>query len=202
MGHANGRHREKRRDRVTARADAIVRDNVRTIARLEEASRDARALTDRVVDAISSFCGSLAFVYVHAIWFGGWIAVNLSPLRGIHFDSYPFGLLTMVVSLEAIFLSTFILITQNRQSRTADRRNHLDLQINLLAEQENTKMLRMLQAIHDRLDIREKDPEVAVLEQATKPEKVVQEIERYVEETSVEKGPLSVPKPAPSVRGS
>jgi uncharacterized membrane protein len=194
MGHGNGQHRERRSKRVAARADEVVRANVRRIADLEEAAREARTLTDRFVDTISTFCGSLAFVYVHAIWFGVWIAVNLSPLRGLHFDPYPFGLLTMVVSLEAIFLSTFILITQNRQSQMADRRNHLDLQINLLAEQENTKMLSMLEAIHKRLGIRQEDPEVAVLEQATKPEKVVKEIERYVGETSAEEGPLGVPE--------
>lgn len=194
MDNENGRHRDRHSKGVAARAAKIVRDNVRTIAQLEEAARDARTLTDRVVDAISRFCGSLAFVYVHAIWFGGWITVNLSPWRGLHFDPYPFGLLTMVVSLEAIFLSTFILITQNRQSQVADRRNHLDLQINLLAEQENTKMLQMLAAIHKRLGISEQDPEVAVLEQATHPEKVVREIERYVGEPGVEEGPLGVPE--------
>jgi uncharacterized membrane protein len=194
MSHPNGRKHKKYQKAVTARAAEVVRENVRTIAQLEEAARDARTPTDRSIDAISRFCGSLAFVYVHAIWFGLWIAINLSPIRAIRFDPFPFGLLTMVVSLEAIFLSTFILITQNRQAQMADRRNHLDLQINLLAEQENTKMLKMLAAIHQQLGIREEDPEVAVLEQATKPAKVVQEIERYVGETSMEEGSLGVPE--------
>jgi len=194
MAYVNGRHHAKRAQRVAARAEEIVRANVRTIAELEEAAREARTLTDRVVDAISTFCGSLAFVYVHTLWFGVWIAVNISPAHELHFDPFPFGLLTMIVSLEAIFLSTFILITQNRQSQMADRLNHLDLQINLLAEQENTKMLQMLEAIHKRLGISNEDPEVASLEQATKPEKVVQEIERYVGETSAEEGPLGVPQ--------
>lgn len=194
MGHLNGRKAKNNHEAVATRAAEVVRENVRTIAQLEEAARDARTLTDRIVDTISTFCGSLAFVYVHTIWFSLWIAINLFPVRAIRFDPFPFGLLTMVVSLEAIFLSTFILITQNRQSQMADRRNHLDLQINLLAEQENTKMLQMLQAIHQHLGIRDEDPEVAVLEQATKPEKVVQEIERYVGETSAEEGPLGVPE--------
>jgi uncharacterized membrane protein len=163
------------------RADAgegrLLRQNVRQIAELEEALRSGRSRTDRMVDGISDFCGSVAFVYLHVVWFALWIGANLLlPVR-VRFDPFPFGLLTMVVSLEAILLSTFILITQNRQAQAADRRHHLDLQINLLAERETTKILEILNRIEAHMGIDEVDPEIRELKQVTRPEKVVAEID-------------------------
>jgi uncharacterized membrane protein len=171
---------------IEAQANELVHENVKAIAGLEAAQRQMRTRTDRIVDAISTFCGSLSFVHLHTAWFALWIGLNLSPVRRWHFDPFPFGLLTLVVSLESIYLSTFILISQNRQSQTADRRNHLDLQINMLAEQENTKMLAMLERIEKRLGINEEDPAVAALEAATEPQKLIDEIKNYVEETGTE----------------
>jgi uncharacterized membrane protein len=119
--------------------------NVRTIAGLETEALRERSLTDRISDAITRFAGSGVFVSLHIIWFIVWIALNAGSIRGLHpFDPYPFTFLTMVVSREAIFLSIFVLVSQNRMTRQADRRAHLDLQVNLLAEQENTMMLHML----------------------------------------------------------
>ena len=95
------------------------------------------------------------FIVLHIMWFAVWIVLNMGRLQGIQpFDPYPFTFLTMVVSLEAIFLSIFVLISQNRMARQADRRAHLDLQINLLAEQENTMMLRMLESLCERQGIK------------------------------------------------
>jgi uncharacterized membrane protein len=181
---AGGNHRQPHSGAAAHAEETgqLVLENVQRIASMEEAERKARGAVDRVVDRISSFCGSLLFVYIHLVWFALWLGINLSPIRDLRFDPYPFGLLTLVVSLEAILLSTFILITQNRQARMADRRHHLDLQINMLAEQEATKMLVMLERIEKRLGIREQDPEVAALEQATEPDKVVAAIKEYVEE--------------------
>jgi len=126
---------------------------------------------------------------VHATWFCVWIGENL--LRGpASFDPYPFPLLTLIVSLEAIFLSTFILISQNRDLQLSERRNQLDLQINLLTEQENTKMLTMLKQIADKVgaDVTQ-DPTLAVLEQSTQPAKLVEQIERTIETTEQEAEP-------------
>ena len=95
---------------------------------------------------------------------------------------YPYQLLLTVISMEAIFLTTFILISQNRQGRLAERRSHLDLQINLLSEQENTKMLSMLESIIKHLDIPDGDPEVSMLEEATQPERLVHQIEEAIEQ--------------------
>jgi uncharacterized membrane protein len=162
--------------------EALVRENVRRIAELEDVELQKRTLGERVIDTVSSICGSRRFIYLNALFFGLWLAANLGPVEGLHFDPFPFGLLTLVVSLEAIFLSLFILITQNLQVRLAERRHHLDLQIDLLAEQENTKMLQMLAAIHERLGIEEEDEqEVAALKQTTAPEKIIEEIQRHVE---------------------
>lgn len=90
---------------------------------------------DRAADRVTSFAGSLNFVYLHSVWFGIWIALNVGILGStIAFDKYPFGLLTMIVSLEAIFLSTFVMVSQNRQSARSDIRAQLDFETNLRAE--------------------------------------------------------------------
>ncbi|MEU1479401.1 DUF1003 domain-containing protein [Streptomyces sp. NPDC001668] len=94
-----------------------------------------RGSQDRVADAITSFAGTMRFVYLHALWFTAWIALNEGALgkAGI-FDPYPFGLLTMIVSLEAIFLSTFVMVSQNRQALRENVRADLDFETNLRSE--------------------------------------------------------------------
>jgi uncharacterized membrane protein len=90
---------------------------------------------DRAADRVTTFAGSLNFVYIHSVWFGVWIVLNIGAIGGaLVFDKFPFGLLTMIVSLEAIFLSTFVMVSQNRQSARADIRSELDFQTNLRAE--------------------------------------------------------------------
>jgi uncharacterized membrane protein len=90
---------------------------------------------DRVADRITSFAGSLNFVYIHTFWFGVWVAVNVGMFgASLKFDKFPFGLLTMIVSLEAIFLSTFVMVSQNRQAARADIRAELDFETNLRSE--------------------------------------------------------------------
>lgn len=159
----------------------LTKQNVQTIVELEETAKANRDKTDRMADAIAEFCGGFTFVWVHLIWFIVWILVNVIP--GLpKFDPYPFTFLTLVVSLEAIFLSTFILISQNHDARISERRNHLDLQINLLTEQENTKMLKLLQNIAEKVGANlQDDPSLQVLEQSTRPEKLVDQIEEAAE---------------------
>ena len=90
---------------------------------------------DRAADSITTFSGSMRFVYIHSVWFGIWILLNVGLFSGaLEFDKYPFGLLTMIVSLEAIFLSTFVMISQNRQASRADIRSQLDFETNLRSE--------------------------------------------------------------------
>ena len=125
--------------------------NIEAIAALEREALHDRTRLDRVTDAVTAAAGSPFFLVGHAIAFAAWIAVNLT--RAHPFDPYPFGLLMLVVSLEAIFLSAAVLMTQNRMQRQADKRAHLDLQVNLLAEQELTAILQMLKSISQRLGI-------------------------------------------------
>jgi uncharacterized membrane protein len=128
--------------------------NVRTIVALEEKALHNRSLVNRASDAITHFSGTIAFVILHALWFTLWIAANLGWIpHVVAFDPYPFNFLTLIVSLEAIFLSTFVLMSQNQMSYQADRRSQLDLQINLLAEQETTAILQLLQRICRHLGV-------------------------------------------------
>ena len=157
--------------------DQLTEQNVETVTRLEEAAREQRTPSDRIAEKIANFCGSMTFVWVHVAWFGGWILSNLIP--GIpHVDPFPFTFLTLIVSLEAIFLSTFILISQNLDSRISERRSHLDLQLNLLSEQENTKMIVMLHAIAAKVgaDLTQ-DPHLKALSEETQPERLIEQIE-------------------------
>jgi uncharacterized membrane protein len=90
---------------------------------------------DRVADQITAFAGSLNFVYIHSVWFGIWVLVNVGLIgASAEFDKFPFGLLTMIVSLEAIFLSTFVMVSQNRQAARADIRADIDFETNLRSE--------------------------------------------------------------------
>ena len=145
---------------------------------MEDEAKGERTRSDLVAEAIANFCGSMVFVWVHVVWFGVWIAINLMP--GIrHIDPFPFTFLTLVVSLEAIFLSTFILISQNHDTRISERRNHLDLQINLLSEQENTQMILMVRAIAEKLGVEvSNDFHLEALSEKIEPEKVAKQIDR------------------------
>lgn len=157
----------------------VVERNIRTILRLRAQSASERGPHERIADAITTFSGRLSFVYVHIAWFSAWILLNTGWFGLRVFDPFPYGLLTMIVSLEAIFLSTFVLISQNRMGEESDRRADLDLHVGLLTEAELTRTLKMLEAIHDKLGIEKVDPEeLADLELAIDPEIVMAEIER------------------------
>jgi len=156
-----------------------IEQNIRTIIDLRlQASRE-RSLQDRIANVFTSFSGRMVFVYVHVVWFSVWILLNTGRL-GVHpFDPFPYGLLTMIVSLEAIFLSTFVLISQNRQSKESENRADLDLHIGLLTEHELTRVLQMLDAIQEKMGIEDhEESELADLEMETKPEDVLAEIAR------------------------
>jgi uncharacterized membrane protein len=90
---------------------------------------------DRAADAMTAFSGSMIFIYLHVVWFGAWLLCNEGVFgKSLVFDPFPFGLLTLIVSLEAIFLSTFVLISQNRQQARADRRSQSDYENDIRAE--------------------------------------------------------------------
>lgn len=174
-------------------ADVIER-NIRTIVRLRRQAKRERSVQDRIADWVTEFSGQTVFVYVHIVWFGIWILVNEGGTRFHPFDPFPYGLLTMIVSLEAIFLSTFVLISQNRLSEEAERRADLDLHIGLLTEHELTRVLKMLDAIQHHLGIaHEDDHELADLEMETRPEDVLAEIARVQQRATATLSAIDVP---------
>jgi uncharacterized membrane protein len=168
----------------------VIERNIRTIIQLRLQAARKQSVQNRLADAITFFSGRMVCVYVHIVWFGVWILLNTGR-AGMHpFDPFPYGLLTMVVSLEAIFLSTFVLISQNRLSEAAEHRADLDLHIGLLTEYELTRVLHMLHAIQDKMGIANvADSELADLEMETKPEDVLAEIERLQQRALSSKKP-------------
>ena len=186
MSNTNGSSAEskstRQRSSMKGSVDDLTQRNVELIRQLEESAKQERTRSDLVAEAIANFCGSMTFVWVHVVWFGAWVVINVAP--GVpHLDPFPFTFLTLVVSLEAIFLSTFILISQNHDTKISERRNHLDLQINLLSEQENTKIIVILQAIAAKVGAEvSADPHLQALTEETEPEKLVRQIEAREED--------------------
>jgi uncharacterized membrane protein len=140
--------------------------NIKAISELEKETLAGRSFSARIGDAIATQAGKMWFIAFHAVWFGAWVLLNRKS--GFSFDPYPFQLLNLIVSLEAIFLSLFILMSENRSGLQADQRSHLDLQINLLTEDENTKMIQMLQALCEKQNLSiARDPEILAMAKRT-----------------------------------
>jgi uncharacterized membrane protein len=137
----------------TTGTDGALEEDIREIRQWEQAHLAARSRAERFSDWISTTIASGPSITAHLIWFAVWILINAGPFRQFIFDPFPFSFLTMVVSLEAIFLALFVLASQNRFSRQSTKREHLDLQINLLAEREMTTVLQLLEDIAGHLKI-------------------------------------------------
>jgi uncharacterized membrane protein len=158
---------------------SVLEKNIQTVIAQKERLAKRRSPQDKLADLITAFSGQVNFVYLHVVWFAVWIVWNLGAFGAKPFDPYPFGLLTMIVSLEAIFLSTFVLISQNRLSEEADRRANLHLQIGLLSEHEITRALQMLEQIQVKIGVEpEAGTDLKELETEVRPEDVLQEIEK------------------------
>lgn len=148
-----------------------------------KAKADAkRSLSDKIIDRGNSFFGSNLFLYINVVWFALWLAINLSLVPIVKpFDPFPFSFLTSAVSLEAIILAIFVLISQNRAARVADIREEVQLQINTLAEEENTKIMRMLVLLlqKNKIPIPE-NKEVREMLKKTDREKMENNIEKQI----------------------
>ncbi|HEV7905977.1 MAG TPA: DUF1003 domain-containing protein [Pyrinomonadaceae bacterium] len=173
----------------------IIRKNITAISDMQRRDVAARKPQERISDSITRFSGSTLFVFLHVIWFGLWILLNIGLVhvtRVSEFDPFPFGLLTMIVSLEAIFLSTFVLISQNRMSALSEKRAELDLQVNMLAEQKAAKTLELLEHIAQQLDVvydrfnYKTDPEIQALKVSPEPHEVLKVMEDAVEDQAKE----------------
>lgn len=159
--------------------------NVRAIARLEHSERVGRTRLEFAFDRLGAWAGHPSFPIVHALWFGSWVTFNLfSPRR---FDPYPFTLLMLIVSLEAILLTSFVLAAQDRMTKEADRRAKLDLQIDMLAEQELTAILRGITALahHSGVDLSSAVPNLSDLTSDTRVERLAKRLTEVEQDVSL-----------------
>ncbi len=156
----------------------VVHRNIAALIEVRARNERARSTSDRIVDGIARFCGSLKFVWIHAAILVAWITINLELVPFVPaFDPFPFVMLAAAASVEAIFLSTFILISQNRMQRLAEKRAELDLQINLLAEHEITRLIELSERIARKLGVEVEESELEELERDVAPEAVLDQIE-------------------------
>ncbi len=157
---------------------SVLERNIQALSERRKREERQASLQERVAEGITRFTGSMLFVYLHLAFFGFWIVANLGWIPGVPQWDESFVVLAMWASVEAIFLSTFVLISQNRMQAAADKRADLDLQISLLTEHEITKLATLVAAIADRLDVRsEVDQELDEIQQNVAPEAVLDEIE-------------------------
>src|SRR3954469_5426075 len=157
----------------------VVDRNIRALLFRRREDEGSRSRQERMADAITRFSGSMAFVYIHLIVYGLWIAINAGWFPLVPPFDQSFVVLAMIASVEAIFLSTFVLISQNRMAALADKRADLDLQISLLAEHEITRLITLVTALSEKLQVEQaQDPELSELAQDVAPEKVLDHIEQ------------------------
>ena len=166
------------RDQTPEMAGVVDRNIVALLERRREEERQ-KSTQDRIADRVTRFTGSMLFVYIHLAFFGSWIVVNLGWTPVPRFDK-SFVVLAMMASVEAIFLSTFVLISQNRMQAQADKRADLDLQVSLLSEHEITQLITLVTEIARRMDVdAAKHPELRELAQDVAPERVLDHIEHH-----------------------
>lgn len=158
---------------------SVLGRNIRALKQRRDAEDANVSYQERIARGVTDFTGSMPFVYLHVVIVAFWVACNVGWLPGIPAFDNSFVLLATVTSVEAIFLSTFVLITQNRAAAAADRRDELDLQINLLAEHELTRLMSLTKEIAARLGVEAaQDPEIRELEQDVRPEAVLDSLQR------------------------
>ncbi|HEX2539514.1 MAG TPA: DUF1003 domain-containing protein [Caldimonas sp.] len=157
----------------------LIDRNVEALVRRRQQEKANTGLQDRIADAITAFAGSMKFVYLHLAIYGLWIVVNLGWLPLLPRFDPTFVVLAMVASVEAIFISTFVMISQNRMARLADQRADLDLQISLLAEHEITRLVSLVTDIAKRMDVpAARDPELREIAKDVAPERVLDRMQQ------------------------
>ena len=173
---------DRRRGVTTEAADGLapaLARNIDAVMERRRAAARAASLQERAAAAISRFAGSMPFVYIHLVLYGSWILANLGIVPGLPVWDPSLVILAMEASVEAIFLSTFVLINQNRMAAEDDARADLDLQISLLNEHETTRLIEMVEAIARRLDVPiEASEELTELKKDVAPEAVLDRIEQ------------------------
>lgn len=169
--------RERGQEEPLHSCNAVVQRNIRDVIQARKRIERRESGSERVARQITELAGNMAFAYFHVVWFGIWITVNLWKGEGA-FDPFPFVLLTTVVSLEAIFLSLMVLVSQNREAKLEEQRADLDLQIDLLAEYEVTRLLCLVSAIARKLEIDDtEDEDLKELLTTVRPRDLLKELE-------------------------
>jgi uncharacterized membrane protein len=171
--------------RVNNRAPALVAENIDAILRAEEDTLERRSLADAIMEQIGGSVGTMWFVLAHLVAVVCWLAINLGLLgAGPVFDPYPFNFLSTIASIEALLLVAFVLRKENRMSALADRRTHLDLQVNLLTERETSKVIQLLLKLCEKHGIQQeaRDPEARELAQTTRVGHVLDELGKRLPE--------------------
>jgi uncharacterized membrane protein len=154
--------------------------NIEAIAKLEHDALDRRTSTERLSDVMTKLVGNLGFLLAHLMVIASWSVLNLHIIPGLKaFDPFPFGILALVVSSESVFLTIFVLISQGRMARQAERRSHLDLQVSMLSEQELTTILQMMQKLcqHLGVNVDSSKQEVQSFSKTTDVHKLASELE-------------------------
>jgi uncharacterized membrane protein len=160
----------------------VLARNIRSLQSHRTREEARASVAQRIAQVIGDFAGSMTSIVVHLGIFGTWILANLGFIPGLRPWDPEFVTLAMIASVEAIFISTFVLITQNRMAAAAEKRADLDLQVSLLAEHEVTRLVTMVSAIADKVGAKtEVDHEVEELEKDVAPEKVLDELDELEE---------------------
>jgi uncharacterized membrane protein len=155
----------------------VLEQNIRTLVERRERDEREAPWSDRLAERVTSFTGSMVFVLLHLVLVGGWFVVNLGWVPAVRPFDPSFVVLAMLASVEAIFLTSFVLISQNRMARTAEKQADLDLQINLLAEHEITRLISLTRRIAERLDVEVPTGDLAEAERDVAPDRVLDAIE-------------------------
>lgn len=163
----------------------VVTRNIEALLERRQAEERAKGFQERLADSITAFTGSMTFVYIHLVLVGLWIIVNEGLLPFIRPFDPTYVILASAASVEAIFLSTFVLISQNRMQALADRRAELNLHISLLAEHEVTRIIALLTAVGEKMGVEEsKNPELEELSKDVRPEKVLDKMDQMEQENA------------------
>jgi uncharacterized membrane protein len=166
----------------TKQMAATLRANIKELTERSRAEALNAPLSERIAERVTRFTGSMTFVFVHLVFYGLWIVINLGWLPIVRPFDPTFVVLAMEASVEAIFLSTFVLISQNRMAAAADRRADLDLHINLLTEHELTKLAQLVGRIAERLEVPVDDPQFHEINKDIAPTDVLDALEEKARE--------------------
>lgn len=168
---------------MTNNIPLIKTSNRRIIKTLEARANRSRSISERVADTLTAQIGTMWFLILNATFFLTWLIINQGIIPGLpQFDPFPYGLLTTMVSLEAIFLAIIVLISQNRAARIADLREEIDLQINTIAEEEITKSISLLVMLLKKngIDVSH-DPDIQMMTQPTDTQRIEKSIEKQID---------------------